>query len=116
MSNIVIDILAEFTGKNAFKQAETSTDRLNRSAKSLGKTLGLTFSGAAVLAYAKKSIKAAAEDQAAQASLAQTLKNLGLETGNTAEAVNSFISNLERQTGILDDELRPAMDRLLRAT
>jgi len=116
MSNIVIDILAEFTGKKAFKQAETSTDRLNKSAKSLGKTLGLTFSGAAVLAYAKKSIKAAAEDQAAQASLAQTLKNLGLETGNTAEAVNGFISNLERQTGILDDELRPAMDRLLRAT
>jgi hypothetical protein len=116
MANIVIDILAEFTGKNAFKSAETSTDKLNRSAKSLGKTLGLTFSGAAVLAYAKKSIKAAAEDQAAQASLAQTLKNLGLETGNTAEAVNGFISNLERQTGILDDELRPAMDRLLRAT
>jgi len=116
MSNIVIDILAEFTGKKAFKQAETSTDKLNRSAKNLGKTLGLTFSGAAVLAYAKKSIKAAAEDQAAQASLAQTLKNLGLETGNTAEAVNGFISNLERQTGILDDELRPAMDRLLRAT
>jgi hypothetical protein len=116
MANIVIDIAAEFTGKNAFKSAETSTDRLNRSAKNLGKTLGLTFSGAAVLAYAKKSIKAAAEDQAAQASLAQTLKNLGLETGNTAEAVNGFISNLERQTGILDDELRPAMDRLLRAT
>jgi len=116
MSNIVIDILAEFTGKNAFKSAETSTDKLNKSVKSLGKTLGLTFSGAAVLAYAKKSIKAAAEDQAAQASLAQTLKNLGLETGNTAEAVNGFISNLERQTGIVDDELRPAMDRLLRAT
>ena len=116
MSNIVIDIAAEFTGKNAFKQAETSTDKLNKSAKSLGRTLGLTFSGAAVLAYAKKSIKAAAEDQAAQASLAQTLKNLGLETGNTANSVNQFISNLERQTGIVDDELRPAMDRLLRAT
>ena len=116
MSNIVIDSAAEFTGKNAFKQAETSTDKLNKSAKSLGRTLGLTFSGAAVLAYAKKSIKAAAEDQAAQASLAQTLKNLGLETGNTANSVNQFISNLERQTGIVDDELRPAMDRLLRAT
>jgi hypothetical protein len=27
-----------------------------------------------------------------------------------------YISNLEKQTGVLDDELRPAMDRLLRAT
>ena len=116
MANIVIDILAEFTGKNAFKSAETSTDKLNKSAKQLGKTLGLTFSGAAVLAYAKKSIKAAAEDQAAQASLVQTLKNLGYENKAVADSVNGFISNLERQTGILDDELRPAMDRLLRAT
>jgi hypothetical protein len=99
-----------------FKQAETALDKLGNNAKSLAKTLGVTFGGAAVLAYAKKSIKAAAEDQAAQASLAQTLKNLGYENKAVADSVNGFISNLERQTGILDDELRPAMDRLLRAT
>ena len=113
---LIISLAAEFVGKTAFKQAETATDKLNKSAKSLGRTLGLTFSGAAVLAYAKKSIKAAAEDQAAQASLTQTLKNLGFENKAVADSVNGFISNLERQTGILDDELRPAMDRLLRAT
>ena len=45
-----------------------------------------------------------------------TLKNLGLETGNTSSYVNEMISNLEKQTGVLDDQLRPAMDRLLRAT
>ena len=77
---LIISLAAEFVGKTAFKQAETATDKLNKSAKSLGRTLGLTFSGAAVLAYAKKSIKAAAEDQAAQASLTQTLKNLGFES------------------------------------
>ena len=104
---LIISLAAEFVGKTAFKQAETATDKLNKSAKSLGRTLGLTFSGAAVLAYAKKSIKAAAEDQAAQASLTQTLKNLGFENKAVADSVNGFISNLE---------LRPAMDRLLRAT
>ena len=99
-----------------FKQAETALDKLNKNAKGLAKTFGATFSAAAVLAYAKKSIKAAADDQAAQASLGQTLKNLGYENKAVADSVNGFITQLERQTGILDDELRPAMDRLLRAT
>jgi hypothetical protein len=116
VANIIIDLAAQFTGANAFKKADTATDKLNKNVKNLGKTLGLAFSVGAVLAYGKAAVKAAAEDQAAQASLAQTLKNLGLETGNTAIAVNDFISRLENQTGILDDELRPAMDRLLRAT
>jgi hypothetical protein len=99
-----------------FKQAETSLDKLEKNAKGLAKTFGATFSATAVLAYAKKSIKAAAEDQSAQASLGQTLKNLGFENKAVADSVNGFITQLERQTGILDDELRPAMDRLLRAT
>ena len=116
MSNIVIDILAEFTGKKAFKQAETSTDRLTKNVKNLGKTFGLTFGTAAVLSYGKAAVKAAAADQAAQASLAQTLKNLGFESVGTANSLNDYISTLERTTGKLDDELRPAMDRLLRAT
>ena len=116
MANIIIDLAAQFTGANAFKKADTATDKLNKNVKNLGRNLGLAFSVGAVLAYGKAAVKAAAEDQAAQASLAQTLKNLGLETGNTALAVNDFISRLENQTGIVDDELRPAMDRLLRAT
>ena len=99
-----------------FKQAETAVDKLNKNAKNLARTFGITFGASAVLAYAKKSVKAAAADQAAQASLAQTLKNLGFQNAATAASVNDFISSLERQTGILDDELRPAMDRLLRAT
>ena len=99
-----------------FKQAETAIDKLNKNAKNLARNFGVAFSTAAVLSYAKKSVKAAAEDQAAQASLAQTLKNLGYQNSATAVSVNDFISSLERQTGILDDELRPAMDRLLRAT
>jgi plasmid stability protein len=45
-----------------------------------------------------------------------TLKNLGLAYGANVGTVNGFINRLEAQTGVLDDELRPAMDRLLRAT
>jgi hypothetical protein len=116
VAQVKIDIASEFTGAKAFKQADTATQKLTNNVKSLARNFGLAFSTAAVLSYAKKSVKAASEDQAAQASLAQTLKNLGYQNSATAVSVNDFISSLERQTGILDDELRPAMDRLLRAT
>ena len=63
MSNIVIDIAAEFTGKNAFKKAETSTDKLSKNVKSLAKTLGAAFGTQQILAYGKAAVKAAAEDE-----------------------------------------------------
>ena len=116
MANVVIDIATEFTGKKAFKQAETSVDKLNANTKNLGKTLTRTFGTAAVLAFARSSVKAFAEDNKAATSLGQTLKNLNLAYGSNIGTVNGYISRLEEQTGVLDDELRPAMDRLLRAT
>jgi hypothetical protein len=116
MSNVAINIAAEFTGKKAFKQAETSTDKLNKSVKKLAGGLLLAFGTKQIVAFGKASVKAFAEDDKAARALGQTLKNLGLAYGSNAGTVNGFISRLELQTGVLDDELRPAMDRLLRAT
>jgi hypothetical protein len=116
MSNVAINIAAEFTGKKAFKQAETSTDRLTKSTKQLAKGLLAVYSAQKVMAFAKSSVKAFAEDDKAAKALGTTIKNLGLAYGSNAATVNGFISRLEMQTGVLDDELRPAMDRLLRAT
>ena len=116
MSNVVIDIAAQFTGKPAFKKADTAVDQLNRRTQNLGKTLTRTFGTAAVVAFGRASVKAFAEDDKAATSLGQTLKNLNLAYGSNIGTVNGFISRLEMQTGVLDDELRPAMDRLLRAT
>jgi hypothetical protein len=116
MSNIVIDIAAQFTGKPAFKKADTAVSQLNKTTQNLGKTLTRTFGTAAVLAFGRASVKAFAEDDKAATSLGQTLKNLNLAYGSNIGTVNGFINRLEAQTGVLDDELRPAMDRLLRAT
>ena len=116
MANVVIDIATEFTGKKAFKEAETSTDRLTKNVKGLAKGLLAVYSAQKLLSYAKASVKAFAEDDKAAKSLGVTLKNLGLAYGANVGTVNGFISRLEMQTGVLDDELRPAMDRLLRAT
>jgi len=114
MANVVIDIATEFTGKKAFKQAETATDKLTRNVKNLAGTFGLAFGTAAVLNYAKTSIKAAADDQKAQTQLALALKNVGLE--RDAASTEQYINRLETEFGILDDLLRPAYQRLAIAT
>lgn len=114
MANIVIDIAAEFTGKNAFKQAETSTDKLSKGLKNVAKTLGVAFSVQQVLAFGKASVKAAAADEKAQKQLALALKNVGL--GRDAAASEEFIQKLQSEFGVLDDKLRPAYQQLAVAT
>lgn len=116
MANIVIDVAAEFTGKKAFDQAGKSTVNLEKSVKKLAGALGVTFGAKAVANFAKASLKAFIEDENAARSLSVTIKNLGLDFNNNTETVARFIDTVEKQTGVLDDELRPAMDRLLRAT
>jgi hypothetical protein len=112
---IDINIGSKLDGKG-FKQADTAINKLNKNTKNLARNFGLAFGTAAVLAYGRASVKAFAEDEKAAASLGQTLKNLNLAYGSNIGTVNGYISSLEIQTGVLDDELRPAMDRLLRAT
>jgi hypothetical protein len=114
MPNILIDLAAEFTGKKAFDKAGKSTTSLEKSVKSLGRTLGLTLSASAVLAYGKASVKAASDDIKAQKQLALALKNVGLE--RDAATAEGYIQRLESEFGIVDDKLRPAYASLSIAT
>jgi hypothetical protein len=114
MSNVVIDIAAEFTGKKAFKQAETSTDKLNKTVGNLAKGLIAAFGAKQILNYSKASIKAYAADEAAAARLTKSVENLGL--GFEDQRIKSFISNLEATAHVSDDILRPAFQSLLQTT
>ena len=114
MANVFIDIAAEFTGRKAFKQAESSTDKLIKSTKKLAGAFGLAFGTAQVIAYGKASIKAAAADQKAQQQLALALKNVGL--GRDAATSEAYIQRLQSEFGIVDDLLRPAYQTLAVAT
>lgn len=58
-------------------------------------------------------VKAFLDDEAAAAKLAKTMQNLGLEQATSAVEAN--IDALQRQTGIVDDILRPSFDRLVRS-
>ena len=114
MSNIVIDIAAEFTGNKAFKQAESATDKLGKQAKKLAAAFGLGLSATAVLAYGKAAVKAAVADEKAQKQLALALKNVGL--GRDAASSEAYIQKLQSEFGIVDDLLRPAYQTLAVAT
>ena len=97
-----------------FKQAETATQKLTKSVKTLASAFGLAFSTRAIVNFSKASVKAFAEDDAAITVLRQNLKNLGLAYASAS--AEDFIGNLEKQTAIFDDELRPAYSKLAKVT
>jgi hypothetical protein len=114
MADVKIDIAAEFTGNKAFKQAQTASQKMEKSVAKLGKQLAGVFAASKLYAFGKASVKAFAEDEKAARSLALALAN----TGNAFAAieVEKFIADLQRVTGVLDDNLRPAFRTLLTAT
>ena len=87
-----------------------------------GKAAGVAFAaaGVAAAAYASKllvdGVKAAIEDEAAQAKLATTLTNVTGATNTQIKAVEDYITKTSLAKGVTDDELRPSLDRLLRST
>jgi hypothetical protein len=113
-ADVKIDIAAEFTGKKAFRQAETATDKMSKNVKKLAGALGLAFGGQQLLAFGKASVKAAAADQKAQQQLALALKNVGL--GRDAATSEAYIQRLQSEFGIVDDKLRPSYQTLAIAT
>ena len=87
-----------------------------------GKKAGLAFAaaGAAAVAYAGKlaidGVKSAIADAAAQEKLALTLKNVTNATDKQIKATEDYITQTSLAFGITDDDLRPSLERLARAT
>lgn len=114
MSNIVIDIVTQFTGKKAFKEADSAASKLTGSVKKLAGAFGLAFGARAAVRFASSSAKAFVADEKATARLTQSVKNLGLAL--SATDINRYVERLSLQTGVVDDQLRPAMQSLLQVT
>jgi hypothetical protein len=87
-----------------------------------GKKAGLAFAaaGAAAVAYAGKlaidGVKSAIEDAAAQTKLALTLKNVTNATDAQIAATEDYITKTSLAFGVTDEDLRPSLERLARAT
>jgi hypothetical protein len=113
-ANVKIDIAAEFVGKKAFTDAAKQTVGLNNQVKTLAKSyLGL-FTAQRLGRAGFNAAKAFAADDKAARVLTQSLDNLGLAFADPS--VRNFIADLEKQFGVLDDQLRPAYQRLLTTT
>ena len=114
MANVVIEVATEFTGKKAFKEADTATQKLTRNVKKLAGAVGIAYGASAIVAYSKRSVKAFADDEAAALRLNRAVENLGIGFANPAIA--DYIGNLEKSAAIADDILRPAFQGLLTTT
>jgi len=113
LPKLIIALGAEFDNKG-FKKADTAIVKMAKSARNLGAALGIAYATKQVVAYAKAAAVAAAADQRAQMLLSAQLKNLGMLYANASS--EDFIKNLESQSAIIDDVLRPSYSQLLRVT
>jgi len=113
MANIFVAATATFNGK-ALARGKKEISAFDKQVKKLGRTFGITFGAASLINYSKKAVAAFAADEKAAKALEQQLKNTGYQF--SAPGVEKYISNLQRTTGVLDDELRPAFQQLLTVT
>jgi hypothetical protein len=113
MANIFVAATATFNGK-ALARGKKEISAFDKQVKKLGRTFGVTFGAASLINYSKKAVAAFAADEKAAKALEQQLKNTGYQF--SAPGVEKYISNLQRTTGVLDDELRPAFQQLLTVT
>ncbi len=105
------------------KNAEQDLGRFGNATRNLSSTLSgmlgpaLIGAGAAAgyaaVQFGVDGVKAFVDDEAAAAKLATTLQNLGL--AQDTAPVEAMIDALQRETGVADDALRPAFDRLVRS-
>ena len=104
------------------KTADNDVSTFGDKVGEFGKKAGLAFAaaGAAAVAYAGKlaidGVKSAIADAAAQEKLALTLKNVTGATDAQIAATEDYITKTSLAFGVTDDDLRPSLERLSRAT
>jgi hypothetical protein len=104
--------------KNADDEIQTFGDKVG----AFGKKAAAAFAvaAAAAVAYGTKlaidGVKAAIEDEQAQLRLANALKEATGATEGQIKATEDFILQTSLATGVADDQLRPAMQRLAVST
>lgn len=118
---IIARIITQYSAKGS-KQAQKDITKLgkdfDRFAKRSAKAFGVA--AAASAAFAAKvgvdAVRAAMEDQKSQALLASTLRNTVGATDAAIASTEQYITALQKEVSVSDDELRPALATLARAT
>lgn len=102
----------------ADNDVQTFGDKISKFGKAVGKAF--LVAGAAAAAYAGKlaidGVKSAIEDEKAQAKLALTLQNVAGATDAAVAQTEAYVKQTSLAFGVTDDDLRPSLERLARAT
>jgi phage-related protein len=116
-------ITIEFLGdskdlQRAMGDADDKSSKLGGTLKKVGKAAAIGLGAGAVVAGAAlvKMAQGAIEDDAAQAKLAKTLQNTAGATDKQVASVEKWISAQGKAFGVADDDLRPALEKLVTAT
>jgi molybdenum-dependent DNA-binding transcriptional regulator ModE len=100
--------------KKEFKSLEGVSAKAGYAVKKAAVPAAAAVAGLAAAAF--DATKAAVEDAAAQAELARTLKQATNATDASIAATEDWISAQGQALGVTDDELRPALAKLVRQT
>ena len=104
--------------KTASGDVDTFGDKVGKAGIAIGKAFAAAAAaaGAAAIAIGIDGVKAAIEDEKAQTQLALALENATGATKAQIAATEQSILQMSLATGVADDELRPALGRLVRST
>jgi len=104
--------------KKGLNDAEKVVNKSADQIADFGKKAALAFAavGAAAGAFAISAAKAAAQDEKARKSLEQTIRSNTKATEDQIAAIDTYITKQSIATATTDDELRPALARLVRST
>ena len=108
--------------KKSLNTGSTEVEGFGSKLGGFAKKAGAAFAvaGAAAAAYAGKlaidGVKAAIEDEKAQTQLALALQNATGATNEQIKATEESILKMSLASGVADDNLRPALGRLVRST
>ena len=116
---LTVALAADSDGlRKGLKDAEKVVDNSKDQIIDFGKKAAAAFAvaGAAATAFAISAVKNAAADQAAQRKLEETIRASTNATVEQTAAVASYIDKTSIAIGVTDDQLRPALSRLVRST
>ena len=113
MPNLIVSAVSTFDNKG-LKKGKKEVSAFEKQIKSFAKVFAAAFSVNALTNFSRKAVQAFMADEKAAKSLEQQLKNTGYQF--SGPAVEMYIANLQKTTGVLDDQLRPAFQQLLTVT
>jgi large-conductance mechanosensitive channel len=99
---------------NATEDVESFGDKVSNFGKKAAAAFAIA--GAAIGAFAVASVKAAAEDEAGQKKLEETIRNTTNATADQIAGIDKYVTAQSIATATTDDIIRPALSRLLRST